>query len=185
MSNSINELVNCSVDTAKLEFVTCIVGTKMGADTQFYCHVFKCPSKEMVRPRSCHSDAQANRVTRAVANACTLAHQVSHDAELRLTPGRGGSAARPQWPHVRRPHVASGNACALAAWTSVCSSIFFCCTATAIELLAGLSIARTLAWSAHPQLPFLTPQELPMCASPSSAPSRYAFLCPFILLAAA
>eukprot|EP00048_Salpingoeca_helianthica_P024815 m.35590 g.35590 ORF g.35590 m.35590 type:complete len:549 (-) comp9602_c0_seq2:183-1829(-) len=80
MSNSINELVHCGVDATRLELVSIIVGAKMGADTQFYFHVFKCPNKEM-----------ANRVARAVANACTLAHQSRLDQQRYHGPPHGAA----------------------------------------------------------------------------------------------
>lgn len=63
MSNSVYEIAHCGCDVSKPRIFTCLVGTK-GSDALFFCHVFKCDTKET-----------AMKVTRAVAAACTQAYQ--------------------------------------------------------------------------------------------------------------
>ena len=47
LSNSVYEIAHCGVDVSKAKVFTCIVGTK-GAAALFFCHVFKCETKEQV-----------------------------------------------------------------------------------------------------------------------------------------
>jgi hypothetical protein len=47
MKNSVYEIAHCGVDVSKPRLFTCIVGTK-GDNPQFFCHVFKCLSKDEV-----------------------------------------------------------------------------------------------------------------------------------------
>ena len=68
MRNSVYEIAHCCVDVGRPRLFTCIVGTK-GDTQQFYCHVFKCDSKET-----------ASKITRAVAQACTSAVDVADTA---------------------------------------------------------------------------------------------------------
>eukprot|EP00047_Mylnosiga_fluctuans_P013755 m.33155 g.33155 ORF g.33155 m.33155 type:complete len:512 (+) comp5078_c0_seq1:47-1582(+) len=76
MSNTISEIAHCNVDVSKPEFFTCIVGGgKSGPDQLFFCHVFKCQNKET-----------ANKITRAVASACTLAYQAHLDRQRGSAP---------------------------------------------------------------------------------------------------
>lgn len=63
MSNSVFELAHCGVDVSKPMLVTCIVGSK-GENSLFFCHVFKCDSKEA-----------ASSITQTIAAACTRAFQ--------------------------------------------------------------------------------------------------------------
>lgn len=59
MQNSFFEVAHCGVDVSKPRLFTVIVGTK-GDNPQFFCHVFKCESKE-----------SASKTTRAVAAGAT------------------------------------------------------------------------------------------------------------------
>eukprot|EP00730_Choanoeca_flexa_P000580 TRINITY_DN10256_c0_g1_i1.p1 TRINITY_DN10256_c0_g1~~TRINITY_DN10256_c0_g1_i1.p1 ORF type:complete len:580 (+),score=144.33 TRINITY_DN10256_c0_g1_i1:76-1815(+) len=62
LNNSVYEIAHCGVDAGKPRLFTVIVGKK--DTTDFFCHVFKCASKD-----------EASRFVRAVASACTLAFQ--------------------------------------------------------------------------------------------------------------
>lgn len=79
MSNAITEIAHCGVDVSRSEYVSCIVGSKAGTDTAFFCHFFKCTNKDT-----------ANKVARAIASACTLAFQARVDQS-----GPPGGAAAP------------------------------------------------------------------------------------------
>ena len=47
MANTVFEIAHCGVDVGNPKVFTCIVGSK-GPDPLFYCHVFKCDTKEIV-----------------------------------------------------------------------------------------------------------------------------------------
>ena len=47
MSNTVFEIAHCGLDVTDPKIFTCIVGSK-GPDPIFFCHVFKCASKEIV-----------------------------------------------------------------------------------------------------------------------------------------
>eukprot|EP00054_Salpingoeca_dolichothecata_P002889 m.24387 g.24387 ORF g.24387 m.24387 type:complete len:566 (+) comp13373_c0_seq1:251-1948(+) len=88
MTNSVYEIAHCGVDVSKPKLFTCIVGTK-GNNALFFCHVFKCPNKET-----------SSKITRAVANACTIAfqeHQKNKSARQARSappPSSGGGVVR-------------------------------------------------------------------------------------------
>eukprot|EP00043_Microstomoeca_roanoka_P010217 m.97205 g.97205 ORF g.97205 m.97205 type:complete len:584 (-) comp14821_c1_seq1:152-1903(-) len=84
MSHSVYEIAHCGIDVSKPRMFTCIVGNK-GSKTDFFCHVFKCNSKE-----------QAQRIVRAVASACTTAFQ-QHQRK------KEEKAAAPQTGFNRQP----------------------------------------------------------------------------------
>ncbi len=79
MQNSVYEIAHCGVDVSKPRLFTCIVGKKGEAEI-FFCHVFKCDSKET-----------ASKITRAVAQVCTQAYQEHQKQQQRA----GGGAASP------------------------------------------------------------------------------------------
>ncbi|EGD82107.1 hypothetical protein PTSG_02786 [Salpingoeca rosetta] len=74
MNHSVFEIAHCTVDATKPRLFTCIVGSK-GSTTDFFCHVFKCNSKE-----------QAKRIVRAVAAVCTAAYQQHKKKNLSPSP---------------------------------------------------------------------------------------------------
>jgi len=80
MKNSVYEIAHCGVDVSKPRLFTCIVGTK-GDNPQFFCHVFKCESKDA-----------ASQTTRAVAAVCTEAFQSARDGG---GGGGGGGGSKP------------------------------------------------------------------------------------------
>ena len=47
MRSSVYEIAHCGVDVSRPRLFTCIIGTK-GENAQFFCHVFKCESKDAV-----------------------------------------------------------------------------------------------------------------------------------------
>jgi len=99
MQNSVYEIAHCGVDVSKPRLFTCIVGTK-GENPQFFCHVFKCESKEA-----------ASKTTRAVAAVCTEAFQ-SHKAG---GPASGGGAPQQKFaPPSNAPPSKQGDSALIA-----------------------------------------------------------------------
>ena len=67
MRSSVYEIAHCGVDVSRPRLFTCIIGTK-GENAQFFCHVFKCESKDAVRLK--HNPLCAVRAASPPYTAC-------------------------------------------------------------------------------------------------------------------